>query len=57
MSQLHFQVEGMSCQGCASSIEKALIKHAKVKKASVDFNKKELNVDGDVPSAEIASIL
>ena len=42
MNTLHFQVEGMSCQGCAAGIEKALARNTKVKKADVDFQKKEL---------------
>lgn len=49
-----FQVEGMSCQACASRIEKVLNKKPELESVSVNFAAETLNVtyDADKTSAE-----
>ena len=43
---LHFPVEGMTCAGCASTVEKGLEKVPGVDHASVNFGTREARVEG-----------
>ena len=55
-STTQFQVEGMSCQACATRIEKVLNKKPAVDSASVSFAGETLNVTYDPSQASIDQI-
>lgn len=43
-----FKVEGMSCQGCANSIQTLLDTSGKVQSAKVDLENERVTVDSDM---------
>lgn len=44
---VEFHVEGMTCSGCASSIERALRMHREVKEAHVDLKHHTVKVEAE----------
>ncbi len=52
----HLKIGGMSCQGCANRIEKALRRHGAVRHAEVSFAAETARVehDADIGAAELA---
>lgn len=53
MSDTVLKIEGMSCNHCKMSVEKALKKVAGVEKAEVDLGRKEAVVAGSADRAEL----
>ena len=47
MTKITIHIEGMHCGSCATSIEMLLSNKKGVKTTTVDFDKKEANVDFD----------
>jgi copper chaperone CopZ len=47
-----FKVEGMACEGCASTVQNTASAFDGVEEANVDFESKQLSVSGniDIPS-------
>ncbi|PNK60017.1 heavy metal translocating P-type ATPase [Psychrobacter sp. FDAARGOS_221] len=56
LSKAQFQIEGMSCQACATRIEKVLNKKPAVESASVSFAGETLNVSYDASQADADQI-
>ena len=54
--KVRFQIEGMTCQACASRIEKVLIKKDFVESAGVNFAVGEAQVTFDGGKASVADI-
>lgn len=57
MKNYNLKISGMHCGSCAINIEKNLKKSKKVKKANIDFKKKELNVGGNLSEEKIKKIV
>jgi len=55
--QSRFEVEGMTCGGCASKVTSALQKDPRVVSAVIDFATRTGVVTGDIESAEIQRIV
>ena len=58
--KVRFQIEGMTCQACASRIEKVLNKKDFVESAGVNFASEEAQVtfdDSKTSAADIAKII
>jgi copper chaperone CopZ len=51
-----FKVEGMACEGCASTVQETASALDGIKEAKVDFENKRLSVSGiiDIPSLKKA---
>ncbi len=47
MTTITLGVDGMTCGGCALSVEKALSRVAGVRKVTVSLEKREATVEGD----------
>ena len=56
LAKTQFQVEGMSCQACATRIEKVLNKKPAIDSASVSFAGETLNVSYDASQATVDQI-
>ena len=56
LAKTQFQVEGMSCQACATRIEKVLNKKPAIESASVSFAGETLNVSYDGSQANADQI-
>ena len=56
LAKAQFQVEGMSCQACATRIEKVLNKKPAIDSASVSFAGETLNVSYDASQATVDQI-
>ncbi|SJM71177.1 heavy metal translocating P-type ATPase [Psychrobacter piechaudii] len=56
LAKAQFQVEGMSCQACATRIEKVLNKKPAIASASVSFAGETLNVSYDASQSNAAQI-
>ena len=57
LTHLQLAVEGMSCQACATRIEKVLNKKPAIAKASVNFAAETLNVDYDSTQASADEVM
>lgn len=57
LTHLQLAIEGMSCQACASRIEKVLNKKPAIEQASVNFASERLNVDFDASQASDDDII
>ena len=55
--KIRFQIEGMTCQACASRIEKVLNKKDFVESAGVNFASEEAQVTFDDSKTSIADII
>ena len=56
LAKTQFQVEGMSCQACATRIEKVLNKKPAIASASVSFAGETLNVSYDASQSNADQI-
>lgn len=52
-----FQIEGMSCGGCAGAVQNALLRADGVKEAQVDHEKGIARVTHSLSDADIASVV
>lgn len=57
LTHLQLAIDGMSCQACASRIEKVLNKKAAIEQASVNFASERLNVDYDASQTSAEEII
>jgi copper chaperone CopZ len=57
MSDLKIHVDGMTCGGCAQSIQRALERRAEVTKAAVDLAGKTASVSTTLPGDEIVALI
>lgn len=54
---IELTVSGMSCGGCAASLQKALLAQSAVTQASVDFNSRKAVVESELSKAEIVALI
>ena len=55
--KIRLQIEGMTCQSCASRIEKVLNKKPFVSQANVNFAVEEAQVEFDPSQADVEEII
>ena len=54
---IELTVSGMSCGGCAASLQKALLAQSTVTQASVDFDSRKAVVESELSKAEIVALI
>ncbi len=57
MSRITFDVQGMSCGGCAKAVEKIILKSDPAGKVSVDLEKAKVEADTTADPAALAAAL
>ncbi|MGL5812999.1 heavy-metal-associated domain-containing protein [Aeromonas sp.] len=54
---IELNVSGMSCGGCAASLQKALLAQSAVTQAKVDFDSSKAVVESSLSKAEIIALI
>lgn len=54
---LELTISGMSCGGCAASLQKALLAQSAVTQAKVDFDSRQAVVESSLSKAEIIALI
>ncbi|MGY3944625.1 heavy-metal-associated domain-containing protein [Aeromonas tecta] len=54
---IELTVSGMSCGGCAASLQKALLAQPSVTQAKVDFDSSKAVIDGELSKAELIALI
>jgi copper chaperone CopZ len=57
MKQYEIKISGMTCNGCAKSIEKALGRNEAIRTATVDFPSATAKVEGEVDEETLRQTL
>ncbi|MFB3238442.1 heavy metal-associated domain-containing protein [Aeromonas salmonicida] len=54
---IELTISGMSCGGCAASLQKALLAQSAVTQAQVDFASSKAVVESDLSKAELIALI
>lgn len=54
---IELNVSGMSCVGCAASLQKALLAQSAVTQARVDFDSSKAVIESELSKAELIALI
>ncbi|WP_404837225.1 heavy-metal-associated domain-containing protein [Aeromonas media] len=54
---IELTISGMSCGGCAASLQKALLAQSAVSQARVDFDSRKAVIEGELSRDELIALI